>query len=387
MALTINNFWGAETGGLEEVAGTIGSPSVSAGAAHSGGYGYSLPASTQILFQPFESVADAGDGYICGFWFRVVSGIADPQIFFAYEGGSQSNQIIDVSLASDGDIEVRDAAVSLVGTTTSQPISADTWYFIEIYFQHAASANWEIFLDGTSVLSGSADDLDSGGTFDTTAHQAITNTGHFDDIYFLSGVTDPDNDRLGDAEVFAYRSTLASATPDSGSALDSGTWANLQEVPFNETNVGVYSGGAQSGAITTDDAGGSAGTGGPNTDANIDGDSNIIAHKGIVRMQRDGGSGTDHFIRLGNSTQAVGSMAQSADLDPTTSYANYAFVTTSGLPSSSQYGRVGIEKSSGGQDFNCSDMLYTLLHVPDAGPATPGIIFNPLRPVQHLLVR
>ena len=64
MALTLNNFWGAETGGLEESVSASASSSASSTEKRSGAYSY-LPDNI-ITLDPFESVADAGGPYVFG---------------------------------------------------------------------------------------------------------------------------------------------------------------------------------------------------------------------------------------------------------------------------------------------------------------------------------
>jgi hypothetical protein len=278
--------------------------------------------------------------------------------------------MLQVQLMSDGDIRVWDTAE--IDITTDQPVSADTWYFLEFYFQHSDSAAWEVFLNGNSILNGTGADFSRGGTFDTIDFRGQSSANvDYDDIYFGSGATAA-SDRLGSGEVYAYLSTLASATGDWGTnpVLQTGNWNDAQEVPFGETNVAAFTDiTARRGGVDTNDAGGSEGTGGPNTDTNIDGDSNIVAMKGIWRMKRAGGSGAVHYGILGNTGSAIADSDRTADFDPSTSYANYFDVREDNLPLSTEYGRIGFEKDNKGQDFDCADMLFQILHVPDAAVA------------------
>jgi len=102
---------------------------------------------------------------------------------------------------------------------------------------------------------------------------------------------------------------------------------------------------------------------GPKNDARIDGDSNIKGMKGICNMERSGGSGSDHFILMGNDGDGT---TRSADLDPPTSSDTYFFLSESGsiVPLSTEYCRIGFE-TTGGQDFECNEQWAMLLHVPD----------------------
>jgi hypothetical protein len=370
MALTINNFWGAETDGLEESFSTTGTIDVTAGAAHSGGYGYVITGSgtNELDLDPFETIADAGTGYVVGFWAKKKTALINADaVFQALEG---TTIFATIHLQADGDVSFRNATTEL-GITTTQPISLDTWHYFELYFQHSNSAAWELFVDGNSVLSGSGDDLDEGSTFDTIRFEAVTNDVHLDDIYFMSGATGA-TDRLGGCEVFAYRSDLNSATPDTDagagsgrSVLDDGTWDLTQTIPFAATKQASYND-TGAGSVKTDDVGGSSG-GGPSGDTNITGD--IKAIKGICTMLRSGGGVTEHYILLGNSVDGT---TRSADLDPTTGFITYFMVSESAsiVPTSSESCQIGFEMTNA-QDFDCAGMLATILHVPAAVSAFP----------------
>lgn len=244
MAVTINNLWGAETGGLEEASASIGSPTASTTQAHSGTYSYRLTPGDTLDFSMFESVASAGNNHIIGFWIRfdtVDSGLTQDFLEIHDSGG----KAIGLGLAfTDGNLRV----TWVGGSTeyTSGPYFSDnTWHFVELYFQNLNSGDFEVFIDGVSKASNTARDFVNSGTVDTikfaTANVGGARSWYLDDMYWLSDVTD-ETDRLGGCEVFSYRSSKASATPDltSGDALDAGQWADAQEIGFGETNVASY---------------------------------------------------------------------------------------------------------------------------------------------------
>jgi hypothetical protein len=372
MALTINRFLGAETGGLEELSATSGTVTAS----NTGGrailsndswYYQIQDASSYIEYTPFSAgVSDSGGDYILGFAVEFNNLLV---AFDICEVSDSTGAVFSLGLLANGNLVVRDSAGSTIRTITS-PFAISTRFYIEVFFQHSNSGTIEVFIDNVSQGSDSSQDLLQSGTIQNIKHYGRTGTNSwYNDIYFGSGATSS-ADRLGPCEVISYRSSLASATPDNGTALDTGTWANAQEIPFSETNVAAYTASsADSGIVNTDDVGGSAGTGGPNTDANVD-VADIKAISGIWRMKRSGGSGATHFGRLGNSGDTASTAEQTADFDPTTAYTNYFHLTEAAarIPASGEYLAIGIEKSSGGQDFDCSDMLAQILHVlPDTG--------------------
>ncbi len=399
MALIINNFWGAETGGLEELSASSGG-NASSIVVKTGNYSYLLSsAPSNHNFAPFESVADAGGKYIVKFDFNLTSvGSASHAVgFFQLAEGAAPFLELAVHDTSN-DLLILDATGSTIRTIT-QPFTADEWIELILVFEHSASGTVELFIDGVSQGEDTAQDLTDGGTFDTITFRRTTiNVApyNYDNIVFQSGATAA-SDRLGGCEVIAYRSTLASVTPDWAqtaslalSALEAGQWADTQEIPFSETNVGSYNDATlRAGGVDTNDSGGSAGTGGPNTDANIDGDSNIKAMKGVWRLQRSGGGATAQLVALSNSGEATtdAQVDSSGDLDITTGYVNYFLVVEGSFtPTSSEYGRIGLNKSTGGQDLDCSDMLFQVLHVPNVG-GNASLLSKFNRNFRHMMVR
>lgn len=382
MALTINNFWGAESGGTEELTSVTGSVAASTTQVHSGTYSYYVPVSANFDVSPFESVADAGNDYIVGFWFYHSSTAR------VSCNDSVGGTCIEVR-QSPTTLSVIDANGSTIDSTSNAP-STNAWHFMELYWQRSATGSYEIFIDGVSITSGSGEDFDNAtSTFDEITFNYIGSALYYDDMYIMSGCSSS-ADRLGGCEVYSYRSNKESWTPDDGGDnLNVGAptpsttvgWNNTQVVPFNDNNWAGYDS-ALAGAVNTDDVGGSAGTGGPNTDGNITG--SILAIKGIWRMDRGNGGGTAHYGLLGNSVDGT---IRSADFDPPTSPANYFMVSewATVVPTSSEYCQIGIE-CFGPQDFQCYDMLATILHVPAV--AAYGFPFqSPLAPFTHLLTR
>ena len=248
MAFTINNFWGVETGGLEEFSATNGLISVHPDYARSGGYGFVISTATGsgwVELNPFESVASAGSGFVLGLWVSTgaSTGIENVQIT------DGTNQILRVQLAGTAaKISAYDANDTVItGLSSVGTAIGATWSLIEIYFQNSASAAIEIFQDGTSIGSATAQDLDS-GTALSTIRITRTATGvafEYDDIYFASGATSA-SDRLGGCEVIGYRSNLPASTGDFGSTIV-GIWSSAQEIPFSESNIVTlkFSGGAE----------------------------------------------------------------------------------------------------------------------------------------------
>ena len=360
MALTINNFWGAETGGMDEASAFTGA-SASTTQKHSGAYSYKITTNTEEFdLDPFEAIASGGVKTIIGFWYRTPPVTTVDTVV---EGFGTTNLDFSLNLSSSK-LNLRDSGDTVVITGTTV-LSTATWYFIEIYVERANSGAAELFIDGVSEGTASAKDFNAitGGLQlkfigSGTAGDSI----YIDDIYFQSGAASS-ADRLGGCEVISYRSSKTGVTPDTGDDLGSGSWLNTQEIPFNTANVGRYTlDAAGAGSVNTDDVGGSSG-GGPNTDTNLDG--TIPALKGIWYAKRDAGTATSHYGLLGNSGDGT---TRTPELGLTSTDTIYTWISelTTIVPTTSEYCKIGFEKSSGGRVFNCRDMLAVILHVPVA---------------------
>jgi len=382
----INNFWGAETGGLQELVALSGTVTAQQSIIKGGAWAYQINDDSSMEFHPFESVADAGGEHIIGAWIRLSAVTATSENLVLFNG-LQSGSTYEhfwVELDTSGNILYRDADDVVQRTVSSPPITVDTLHLFELYWKpHDTTGFMELFIDGVSQgLTSNIDTInDTGTTFDRLRFGDGTGTGsgitmYVDDIYYMSGCTSS-ADRLGPVEVISYRSNLNSATPDSGNILNSGVWADCQEVPFSETNVAVYTGTAFNGYILTDDVGGSAGTGGPDTDANLTG--SVVATKGVWRMKRGNGGSTSHLGRIGQQSNNV-----YVGFSLTTSYAN-RFTVNENSVSLILPGLLGFG-NNGNQDTYCADMLYQILHVP-AVASGKAFIYNPAQRYAPFLVR
>ena len=375
MVLTLNTFVGFETGGLEESSAVTGSPDATeATIVRSGIRALKLPHSGQHIFdiQPFSSVADAGTGYVAGFAFQTND--TTPNSGHALFRAEDTGVMFSLVWESDGDFSLTDNTGGTIGTATT-PFTNNVWHYIEVYFQHSATASIEVFIDGTSVIGPATNqDLLGSGTFDTIRffQQAANTTSdaYIDDVYLLSGATAA-SDRLGDAEVFGYQTGHATAT-DLGATLASGEWNDTADTPaFQEFDASAASlAGAVSSIARTDmnDANARGQGPGPNGDSNIDGDSNIKGAKYIFNLKRSNGSGTSMGYLYGNSGDGSTSSGN-IESQLGTSYTRFEEVSEAAgvVPLSSEYLQIGLEAGTtdtGGREIFCSEAWAMLLHVP-----------------------
>jgi hypothetical protein len=367
MALTLNNFWGAE-GTSSEYKSTSASVGYSSVIPDAGGgrYSYELFGTDHVEFDPFASISDAGTKCILGFAFYTSSLSPSDQIARLWDG---TNTDFDIYFDGTTDeIHLRNSAGTEVISTGSSSISSGTWYRVEVYVDRVNSGSAELFLNGVSQGTTSAQDFSAiTGTPELRFDAAGTGGQYYDHIYFGTGATssaDRLGNSLGEVGVVAYWSSLASATPDTGTALDTGQWADIQlferTSAFGTTILASYTASTVGGSVNTDDLGGSANTGGPNTDADVEADP--IGIKGIWQLSRGGGGGTTHYGLLGNNTDGTTQFTFALNQGTGETFEAVSESATI-VPTASEYCKIGFE-TSGAQDIECYGMVAQVLHVP-----------------------
>ena len=364
MALTLNNFVGFETGGLEEASSTTGSSSIVSSEVRTGSYALSIFAVDTYNISPFESVSDAGDDQIAGFAFKqtAVPSISDEDFFKALD--STGACLTLRREVTTGDLILVNAAGTEIDTITN-PFTDDIWYYIEIIWQHLDSGTATVFIDGASSGLSATSDFDAGGTFNRYRFSLGSLTTQFkvDDFYCMSGATDT-GDFLGpNTEVLGtFQNNLNTGIgADFGNALNQGTWDVAGHTPFVDEAAG-----SQAGYTST-----SAVEGGIHTDSgNIrEGPLALVTGtvkgaKGIWRLRRGSGSGTVHKTILGRSPGIGASKQTTRTLN--SGLGNFSDITVdaSQVPDDSdEYYDIGFGKETGGREIYCSEMAGFLLHV------------------------
>lgn len=364
---TINNFIGWETGGLEEADGTEIGSAVSVNTSNpTAQFGtFRLQIDSGIgnfiswkLIQ--QGTTDQGNSYIYGFYFQTNNiNPTTNYILVDIEDTSGGGGIdIALNLEINGNLTLRNTTNNIIGTATN-PFVNDTWFLIELFFQRSNSGNASVFIDGVEVINVINQDFQESDidTVDEVTLGSSTLIGgaekvFIDGFYFLSGANSS-TERLGDFEVVGpYQNTIEDAT-DIGDTLDSGTWSNVGETPVNDTNTARYSvTAAKTGGTTTDEGNRS----GPNNDARID---TIEAGKYIYKLRRGSGSGTDHFIRFGNSVDNM----TDVEVSLITSFQIFQRVSQnfSIIPNETEFFQHGIRKDSGGKDLIASEIWAFVL--------------------------
>lgn len=138
-----------------------------------------------------------------GFWGHIVGGLPgtfSTVIEFWNHNSSASFPNASVFFRSDGDIEVRRGASTVLATSTSTPIVADTDFICEVkYFSDNSTGNMEVWIDGTKVVEFTGDTQNGGiaGTTSITFAGVNTRTMYWNDLYVLDDQGSELNDRLG----------------------------------------------------------------------------------------------------------------------------------------------------------------------------------------------
>lgn len=248
-------------------------------------------------------------------------------------------------------------------------LSTGVWYFIEIISGYLFGT--EILVNGSLVFDGSSPSNSPNWNYLLTLSPYLSPV-QFQAGYIANGVT-TGSDALvytrhnKGIQVFGYRSAITSATPDVGDALNTGSWDDAENVPTAiETTYCAYTdAAAQYGLIKCDGEGGSETTGGLAVDSNVVG--SIVAAGVVAVASRGGGGDTAQYLRVGNgnTTDVLSGLTQSADLNLTvdkTVYKHFITDTDSNCPSAGEDLWIGIEKSSGGQDYEVWALGGFVLH-------------------------
>lgn len=368
MVLTLGNFVGFETEGLEELTGSTGAPVNVSSPVRSGARALHIPAgNNKASFSAVESLVatDGGDDLIMGFGIEftdVTPGAAIP--FLIALDDSAGATLFSMTLETNGNVTV-DFNTTAAETITA-PFTVDTYHLIEIRWQEQASGAIDISIDEVSELSVTGKDMDDAGNLNvyefSNANSSATSF-YIDDFYSYTGGSGT-GDFLGtDVEVLGpYQNTAEDAT-DQGSTLDTGTWANTGELPVNDTNQGIYSTDPSDG-FTRMDEGTRAGPA-----ADIDGTPK--GGKWIMRAERGTGGGSTHEIRYGKHTPPSTDSTTVVAITVAASAANFHAVSdnTSHVPQTSSDDFAMGGTLVGARDLEINEMWCMLLHVASAAPS------------------
>ena len=240
MAFTLHLLDGAETGGLERITLAAG-PTVST-AVRTGTNGFYCftghGTAKYVQYSLFEYQGSLqGTGNVAGF--RIKGLYPNSATIYQATHANDTNNISMIALGGGG-IRLRSSG----GTTLKDyyGISTTDWSEIGIYWEATATGAWELFVDGVSIDSGTADFTTNGTDIEKNKvwfknDSGDTNPSYLDDIYFGSGATSSADVPHG-LEIFATVGDGSATT--GGDTLDAGSWANVQEIPKVDANLASY---------------------------------------------------------------------------------------------------------------------------------------------------
>lgn len=369
---TINNICGFETGDTTELATATGGANVQSTIARSGGYALELPAGATSIWRPFDNKPKASDRHIPAFYYYPTSTTPTVDTFICLIRDSANDASLNIRFLTTGDVRLESEGSTTVGTVTD-PLTANAWNLFEVFAENIDSGDVVLRINGVNEITSSGNDFRApGGPWDHIQFRNDSGsdiTTYIDDCYWrsgVSGITDSIGSILGDYEIFAYQKTDGGAT-DQGNALDTGTWALASETP-------AVTGAGNRGEYTTTDAAGSMRTNsgsrsGPSGDANIDGDSNIIAAKYTYILTTNVAS--DHFIRYGNDGD--GTQERVATVGTGNTIVEVVSEDPAVTPLSTESFEIG-GRANGANDLRFEELWCHILHTPDVvgvgGPPT-----------------
>jgi len=225
-----------------------------------------------------RAFAEGLNDYIPAFYVRFSNIDPDPFGFAVIQGGVTDTHL-SLSL-NNGKLEVRDADFNVVATSAAVHFTNNTWHLVEPLFTFGDPGDMVIHVDKIEAVTATAEKFDCGAG--TELYLKLSGQGGtpisytnvwFWSPYIYSGASSVD-DFVGPYGELEFRQDENTATPDIGDDLDTGTWQDIMESPFNDANTATYTGVGDRGVMTTD--GGGAAPAGPHGDARLDADDEIL---------------------------------------------------------------------------------------------------------------
>lgn len=352
VGLTLGNFIGFETSGLEEAANIPDMAFFNNTAIRSGedSLAFGQFGTKDYDIDPFVN-GDAGEGYITGFGYRFSNNFSQsPDIIFI-----AGNLSIRHNHDTDGTLTLINSGVG--GSDPSNTtLEASRWYYLEVYFD---SAGAKLYIDGVQEID-FVTSLNTSHTIQRLDCFCVQRVVHFDDFYTFSGAAEADI--LRGPEVYSYQ--LSTGSSEFASPLDTGTWADTGDTPTNEATTA----GLTASSITAMAVADGSVRAGPSGDPNLSGE--VLAGKWIYRLQHGtGGCQGEHSVLFGKNGDIIDTDDRVVSL--TTSFDNY-FVLSEDLtlvPAVDEFFHAGIAITTCNQDMEAAEIWMMALHIPGASYA------------------
>lgn len=376
MALAIKRLGTAESGGLELLTASSGTPTASTAQKRTGEYSYLLAAADWIEVDNLVG-NNTRLGFFGAMW---VSALPSSTIVIFEAHDSSGSAIGTVELNSSGDLIFKDFVGTTLGTASSA-VTATTFFTIEWLLENTnLGAESRALVDSAQVFSvTNADHRDSASFHKAVRFNNPSGSGitiHVDDVV-VSSWTTLATDELGNGEIFGYQSGLAAKTSDIEDDLASGggNWSDTGDRPWadeSDANSARFENtGNLQGAVFFNDTNAGGDSPGPASGSDdVSGD--ILAAMWGWRADRGGGAGRTHTLYFGSDantdTTLAGSTSISSIAGPTgTTPVNFFAISESAtfVPSATDDFAMGAGKSAtAGQDTYIKEMQAFLLHRP-----------------------
>ena len=369
MAVALEGYFGAETGGLDEVTDTVGSPTADSAQKRSGSYSYKLTGTT-VTAQSIRFTKDTpGVFAVVGFGFRWNVNLiptSDIDLYGAL-GGSAYNIRLRIK-AVTGNLVIVDAN-NVEQATVSAPFAQNTWYYVELYCKESGTiGEATLFIDSTQVAALTNQDFSTGTApstrADFTGSLIVGEDIWIDDHYHLQ--VDSAADRLGPSEVLAYQTGNLTATSDLSNNLDTGVWNNAGKTPLETATTRIsFTGSPDLGSVYFDDAASGGRGPGPSGGAyTLNG--TLRGAKYCGWFFRGTGGGSTHSMYVGNNTDGV--TARTILLGTSAGWMESYETAATIVPSASEVFAMGFG-TGGAQDVLCDEMWAMVLHTPPVAAA------------------
>lgn len=228
----LNKFWDEVVGGFPAIkTGRDGGFSLRIGSSGN-------PAALKTKFIADDSKISIGFGYYIG---NVIS----TNILTIRD--ASGNDKFTLKLQSDGDLEVDAAGAGhdIAESTSDQPISAATWYFIELEVVfNGTTGSWLLKVDGTEKLNSTSKDTIPTGVstnwryveFRSAGQVTLSDNARFDDIYICDSTGSINNQLLGEAKITISQPNGDTATEDFTPSTGSDSYALIDEQEPNDAD-------------------------------------------------------------------------------------------------------------------------------------------------------
>ncbi len=290
--------------------------------------------------------------YVIGFYIRFHKvGSITEQFFFRWGNNSATEWDFHLRLEDDGAFSIYDTNEAHVATSSTGVFAANKWHLVELLFTRGDSGDLIIHVDDSEVLNTSGEDYDSVGAYDYSAffmsQQGASPelvTIYIAGLYVYSGASSVD-DFIGPFGSLTYRQDEDTATPDIGDDLDTGTWADVAEVPFNDVHTATYTNTMTPGdkGVMTTDYGGGAATPGPYGDDRITENDEILGASWLFRYS--GGYVSGCYGKTPNGDPGVDNTTTTDAFAARTSPANVLIVSDNAgdVPTTDEYFQIGCQ--------------------------------------------